>query len=409
MKRLLILGGHYSQIPIIKKAREMGLYVITCDYLKSNLGHQYADEHYDINYTDKEEILALAKSLKIDGITCFATDAAAPTVAYVAEKLGLPSNPYNSIEILSNKEKFRNFLKQNRFSVPKTKAYNTLEELISDFHNLDLPVMIKPVDSSASRGVAKIESLDLLEEKVKQALSFSMEKRFVIEEFIEKQGYQITGDAFYVNEKLVFRAFANSHFLNATITPVNPFVPIGPSWPSNFSKSVQDQIHDEIQRIIKILDLKTGALNFDIQIDSNGSIYFLDIGSRNGGNLIPTVTKYATGIDMIEYTIKAALGEDCCDLRMVEPSGYWSTYLISSQKNGIFKEIKIDDEIMKHNIVEYDLTVKQGDNVFAYTGSNAKLGTMILKFSSMEEMLEKMDNMVKFITVIIEESYVNNY
>lgn len=408
MKRLLILGGNYSQIPAIMKAKEMGHYVITCDYLKDNLGHQYADEHYDISYTDKEAVFTLAKKLEIDGISCFATDAAATTVAYVAEKLGLPSNPYYSVEIISNKEKFRKFLKDYHFSVPKMKAYHSFEEVTSDFHHLDLPVMIKPVDSSASRGVAKIESLEMLEEKVEQALSHSTEKRFVIEEFIVKQGYQITGDVFYVNGKLAFRAFANSHFWDASIKPVNPFVPIGPSWPSIFSDDIQDKIHHEIQRLIELLDLKTGALNLDIQIDRKGNIFFLDIGARNGGNLIPTVTKYATGIDLIEYTIKAALGEDCTDLEMVEPNGYWAAYLLSSQKNGIFKGIEIDDEIKENNIVEYDLTAKLNDNIFAYTGSNVKIGTMVLKFFSMDEMLDKMDNMDRFIKINIEELLVNN-
>lgn len=404
MKSLLILGGNYSQIPAIKKAKEMGHYVITCDNLKNNLGHQYADEHHDISYTDREGVFALAKKLKIDGISCFATDAAATTVAYVAEKLGIPSNPYKSVEIISNKEKFRKFLKVHHFSVPKTKAYHSYEEIKSDFHNLDLPVMIKPVDSSASRGVAKIESYEMLQKKVEQALNHSMEKRFVIEEYIVKQSYQITGDIFYVNGKIAFRTFANSHFLNPSIKPVNPFVPIGPSWPSIFPDDVQDKIHNEIQRLIELLDLKTGALNFDIQIDRKGNIYFLDMGARNGGNLIPTVTKYATGVDMIEYTIKAALGEDCTDLKMVEPKGYWAAYLLSSQKNGIFKGIDIDEEIKKNNIVEYDLTVKLDDNVFAYTGSNVKLGTMILKFSSIEEMIWKMDNLEKFIDINIDES-----
>ncbi len=111
MKKLLMLGGSYIQIPIIKAAREMGHYVITCDYLEDNPGHQFANEYYNISTTDKEQVLALAKSLNIDGIICYASDPAAPTAAYVGEKLGLPSHPYNSVEILSNKDQFREFLK----------------------------------------------------------------------------------------------------------------------------------------------------------------------------------------------------------------------------------------------------------------------------------------------------------
>ncbi|MGE7947223.1 ATP-grasp domain-containing protein [Lysinibacillus sp. NPDC093688] len=408
MKKLLILGGEFDQIPAIKKAREMGHYVITCDYTKENAGHRYANEFYNISYTDKEAILDLAKLLKIDGIVCFSTDAAALTVAYVAELLGLASNPFKSVEIVSNKDRFRAFLKENNFNVPKAKGYHSLEEAKADFYNYKMPVMVKPVDSSASRGVSKINSLDLLQEKVENALKFSHVKRFIIEEYIENYGYQVEGDGFSVNGQLVFRCFANGHFISKSLNPVNPFVPTGPSWPSNMPEHIQNKIHIEIQRLLKLLNMKTGAYNFDIQIDEQENVYFLDMGARNGGHLIPHVTKYATGIDMIEYTIKAALGEDCRDLTMVEPNGYWSSYLINSQNSGIFKGIEIDDEFKKNNIVEYDLTVKINDFISAYTGSNTKLGTMVLKFSSIDEMLEKMDNMENWIKIIVEDSVVKN-
>ncbi|WP_397538313.1 acetyl-CoA carboxylase biotin carboxylase subunit family protein [Rummeliibacillus pycnus] len=402
MKKLLVLSGDYSQIPSIKKAREMGHYVITCDYIEANLGHKYADAYYNVSYTDKEEILALAKSLNIDGITCFANDAAAPVVAYVAEKLGLPSNPYRSVEIISTKDKFRSFLKKNKFSVPKAKGYSTLEEAKADFHYFNMPVMIKPVDSSASRGVSKIDSIVSLPEKVENALSFSRVKRIIIEEYIEKNGYQVGGDCFSVNGQLVFRCFANAHFLPKHLNPVNSFAAVGPSWPSNMPEHIQNKIHDEIQRLLDLLEMKTGAYNFDIQVDAQENVYFLDMGARNGGHLIPYVTHYATGIDMIEFTIKAALGEDCSDLKMVKPNGYWSAYLISSQKSGKFKGVDIDYEFKKNNIVECDLTVNLDDNVSTYIGSNEKIGTMILKFSSMNEMLEKMDNITKWVRVIVE-------
>ena len=408
MKKLLILGGEFDQIPAIKKAREMGHYVITCDYTEDNAGHQYANEYYNISYTDKGAILDLAKSLKIDGIICFSSDAAAPTVAYVAETLGLASNPYKSVDIVSNKDKFRAFLTENNFNVPRAKGYHSLEEARVDFHNYKMPVMVKPVDSSASRGVSKIDSLDLLQEKVENALKFSKVKRFIIEEYIEKYGYQVEGDGFSVDGQLVFRCFANGHFISKSLNPVNPFVPTGPSWPSNMPEHVQNKIHVEIQRLLTLLNMKTGAYNFDIQIDDQENVYLVDMGARSGGHLIPYLTKHATGIDMIEYAIKAALGEDCRDLTMVEPHGYWSAYLINSQNSGIFNGIEIDDELKKNNIVEYDLTVKIDDTISAYTGSNAKLGTIVMKFSSMDEMLEKMDNMPNRVKIIVEDSLVKN-
>ena len=113
VKKILMLGGAMQQIPAIKEAKEKGLYVITCDYLPDNPGHKYADEYYNVSTTDKDAVLELAKACNIDGIVAYASDPAAPTAAYVAEKLGLPGNPCESVEILTQKDLFRDFLQKN--------------------------------------------------------------------------------------------------------------------------------------------------------------------------------------------------------------------------------------------------------------------------------------------------------
>jgi len=398
MKKVLMLGGSHFQVPSIKTAKEMGYYVITCDYLPSNPGHKYADEYHNVSTTDKEAVLKLAKELKIDGIVCYASDPAASTAAYVSEQMGFPTNPYKSVEILSNKDLFRNFLAENNFSVPKAKGYSSIENAKKDFCSFKMPVMIKPVDSSGSKGVSKIDSIKLLEEKAKYALEFSRAKRFIIEEYVEKYGYQIAGDGFSVNGKLVFRCFANEHF---DISSNNPFVPIGESWPYNMPERIHQKVHNEIQRLLTLLGMKTGAYNFDIRIDKDENIYLMEIGPRNGGNLIPQVIKYATGVDMVYYTIKAAMGEDCSDLNMVEPKGFWSCYMIHNEKPGIMQNLWIDESFEKNNIVEFDMIYNIGDKIPSFTGSNGTLGTMILKFESMDEMLTKMDNMSKWVKVIV--------
>jgi len=398
MKKILMLGGSYFQVPSIKTAVEMGFHTITCDYHPDNPGHKFAHEYYNVSTTDKNAVLELAKKLKVDGIVCYASDPASPTAAYVCEKLGLPTNPYKSVDILTNKDKFRKFLKDNGFKTPKAKGYSEISDAVEDISTFSLPVIIKPVDSSGSKGVTKLNDILKLKEQIEYALSFSRAKRFIIEEFVEKDGYQIAGDGFSVNGKLVFRCFANEHF---DADSNNPFVPIGESFPYIKPKEIHEKIHNETQRLLTLLGMKTGAYNFDVRLDKGGNVVLMEIGPRNGGNLIPQVTKYATGVDMVEYTIKAAMGIDCSDLRFVEPSGFYSCYMIHSNNAGILKEIWIDDIFKKNNLLEFDMFFKSGDKIEAFTGSNGTLGTMILKFSSEQEMIEKMDNMRNWVRVII--------
>lgn len=398
-KKVLLLGGSHFQVPSVKKAKELGYYTITCDYLPDNPGHKYADEYHNVSTTDKEAVLKLAKDLKIDGIVCYASDPAAPTAAYVAEKMGLPGQPYKSVEILSNKDLFRKFLTENNFNVPRARGYCSVDEAIKDISNFKLPVMVKPVDSSGSKGVTKISDIKNLESAIKYALNFSRNKRFIIEEYVEKFGYQIAGDGFSVDGKLVFRCFANEHF---NLKAGNPFVPIGESWPYNMPMHIHDKIHNETQRLLDLLGMKTGAYNFDVRIDKDENVILMELGPRNGGNLIAQVIEYATGVDTVKYTIEAAMGKDCSDLKMVEPNGFWSCFMVHSKKAGILKSVEFSDEFKKNNIVEFEMMYNKGDKVDSFNGSNGTLGTMILKYSSMDEMLTKMDNMDDYVKVIVE-------
>jgi biotin carboxylase len=396
-KKILFLGGSLFQIPPIKYAKEQGYYVITCDYLPDNPGHKIADEFHNVSTTDKDAVLELAKQLKIDGIVAYASDPAAPTQAYVANKLGLPSNPYESVEILSRKDLFREFLEKHNFLVPKSNSFYDLKDAKEWIDKLTFPIIVKPVDSSGSKGVTKVENKEDIQKAFTYALSFSREKKVVLEEFFVRDGYQVAGDGFIVNGKLVFRCWANEHF----DTLCNPLVPIGESFPSIMNNYTLEQAHSETQRLLDLLGMNMGALNFDFHYNKNGDFSFLELGPRNGGNLIPEVIKYATGVDLIKYTVDSALGFDCSDLKMENTKGYYSSYMLHALQDGKVKEIWYSNEI-RNNILEENIFVKKGDMVNKFDGSNHTLGTMIMKFESQDEMLEKMDNMEKYLKVIVE-------
>lgn len=404
MKKVLMLGGAYAQIPAIKRAKEMGYYVITCDYCPNNPGHRFADEYYNVSTTDKESVLELAMKLKVDGIVCYASDPAASTAAYVCEKMGFPTNPYDSVKILTNKDLFRDFLRTNGFLVPKSKGYASIEDAKLEISTFKLPVMIKPVDSSGSKGVSKLDDINNLENQVENALKYSRIKRFIIEEYVE--GHTMSFDGFSVDGDLKFWCFAEDLFdLNSN----NPFVPTGVIMPDILPSYIENKIVKEINRALDLLDMKTGAYNFDIRVDDNGDVYLMEIGPRNGGDFIPQVTHYATGVDLVTYTIKAAMGENCNDLSMVEAKGFWGIALMhSAKKSGILENIEIDEDFRKNNIVEYHQYCEIGDFIHNLYGSSDIFGTMILKFDSIEEATYKMNNLDNYVRFNIKEQSKKN-
>ena len=399
MKTILLLGGSAQQIVAIETAKRLGYFTVLCDYLSDNPGQYVADKFYLVSTTDKDAVLEVAKNENVDGVLAYASDPAAPTAAYVAEKLGLPGSPYKSVEILCNKDRFRKFLSDNNFCTPKAKGYTDLGNAIDDLKNnyFKYPVIVKPVDSSGSKGVSKIDSIDEENDKLDYAMSFSRSKKIIIEEFVEKFGYQIAGDGLSVNGKLVFRYFANDHFDEKC---VNPFVPISASFPYSMPQAVQDKIHGEIQRLLDLLHMQTTTYNFDMRIDKDYNVYLMEVAPRDGGNYIPDVIKYATGIDLVECAVKAAMGEKI-EIKDVNPEGYYAYFAVHSLVDGILKSVEFSEEGKKH-IIKNHLIKNPGDEIRAFTGANTTLGCLVMKFNSMEQMLHMMDHSEEWCRVVLK-------
>lgn len=394
MKKVLFLGAAPTQIPPIEYALKQGHYVITLDYLPENPGHKLAHKYYNVSTTDKKAVLEVARVEKIDGIVAYASDPAAPTAAYVAEKMGLPGNPYESVKILARKDLFREFLAKHNFNVPRSKAFYEEFEAKHWLDEIGLPAFVKPVDSSGSKGVTHLQNTGDFHDAFESALTFSREKKVIIEKQIIRQGYQVAGDGFVLDGELAFHCWADEHFDKLC----NGLVPIGQTFPTSQNEELLVEAHKETQRLLTLLGIKTGALNFDFVFSDDGKFYFLELGPRNGGCLIPEVIRYATGVDLIKYTVDASLGLPCTDLTMKPTNGFWSSYMVHSTKDGFFDELQLS-ALARECIVEEDVQVQPGDPVNLYSGSHDTLGTMILKYPSLEVMLSMIDNMERDIFV----------
>ena len=400
MKKLLMLGAALQQVPAIKRAKELGYHVITTDYLPDNPGHALADEHYDVSTTDKGAVLSLARNLGVDGIVAYASDPAAPTAAYVSEKLGLPGNSTYAVDILTQKDKFRAFLSEHGFKTPVARGYVDYEALTKDLEIFHFPVMVKPVDSCGSKGVVKVSTPDCLRDSFDEAMSYSRTGRVVVEDFIVKKGYQISGDGFSIGGKLVFTSYGNE--LYSGFGGMRDYVALGEFWPSLFPEEVLGKVDSELQRLISCLGMGTSAYNIEVIIDENNDVYIIELGPRNGGSYIPQLIEYATGVDLVTPTILAAAGDlGGYSLTRMPTKGFWSNYMILSRESGRFREITFDEKFRRNNLVDVFCTKKPGDSVEAYSNTSHSLGTLIFKASSLEEMLSLSSHMERVYKVVV--------
>ena len=400
MKKLLLLGGSRYLLPVIREAKALGCYVITCDYLPDNPAHMFADEYRNVSITDMEAVLKLAEELKIDGIMSFACDPGVVTAAYVAEKLGLPSvGSYESVSILQDKAKFRRFLRENGFTVPRSKGYTDPDAALAEADQFQFPVIVKPVDSAGSKGVSRVDDPARLPAAMDYALSFSRAKEFIIEAFIEPRGHASDTECFSVDGELKFASF-NCQYFDANAD--NPYTPAGFTWPSSMSLEHQAELRAELQRLITLLGLGSSVYNLEAREGVDGKAYIMEFSPRGGGNRLCEMLQYCCGTNLIRNAVKAALGEPVEDLHDPEYTGHWAEIILHSDKAGRYAGLDLDPAVRPY-VVEEDLWVEPGETVEAFSGANKTIGTLILNFPSAEEREQRMANIPGWLKLLVEE------
>lgn len=398
--KILMLGGSAQQVPAIQAAKDLGYYTVLIDYLPDNPGQYVADKWYQESTTDVETVYRIALDEKVSGILPYASDPAALPAAIVAERLGLPTNPAKSVEILGVKHKFRKFLQENGFPCPRNYSFSPDEDseiIIKNIESLSFPIVIKPTDSSGSKGVTFLKNKDNLKDAINYASTFSRNKVLIAEEFIER-GFPdvIGGDIFIENGKIVL--FGDMGCLRGDNG--KSLIPIGEKKPNGLNDTQTRNLHNELQRIVTVLGIKNGELNIEVLIDRNDIPHFLELGPRAGGNMIPIQLSDAFGVDLIKANIQAAMGEPV-NLNPKEPDVCFMTYVLHSLKDGMYCGIDYSDKIVPYiyRKVHYK---KEGDFVEKFDGAGKALGIIFLKFDNEQLMLEISSKISDLIKVAIE-------
>ena len=394
MKRIMLLGGSAEQIIAIQYAREQGYYTILCDYFIDNPGQYYCDEYHCVSTTDKEAVLRVAKQKNIDGIVAYSSESATATAAYVANKLNLPSNPYESVLILSNKNLFRDFLMNNGFNCPKARSFKSKSEAKDCLTEFQFPIMVKPVDSSGSRGVSRIFSLKEFNQAFDNALSKSKQKMVIIEEYIEMaHECMIGGDLIVVNGNIEYFGFLNGY----RDIEKNSFIPIGNSYPVFMGEEKLIIARKELQKVIDLLNIKMGVMNLEYVFEKNGKPYIIELAARNGGNRVSQLLKLGTGVDLVKVMVESAINNKV-EIKDTQAKKYYATYYLHTLEKGKLKDIVFADEI-QGNIIQKVMNKKYGNELDVFEGLDKIIGIIFLKFNSSEEFKFKMKDIKQYINI----------
>lgn len=363
MTKLAVIGASYLQLPLIKKAKKMGIETHCFAWTEGAVCSEIADFFYPISILDKDLILEKCQEIGFDGITTIATDMAVPTICYVAEKLNLVSNSYDSALISTNKLAMRKAFSQANCSIPKF-----TEVLFNEFH-LDgfcFPLIVKPTDRSGSRGVSKVNCREEILKAIEYARKESLSEKVLIEEYIEGREVSVESISWKGDHKVLV--------ITDKVTTGSPhFVELAHHQPSALPESIQEIIKLETIKCLDALDIKYGASHSEFKITSDGKVFVIEVGARMGGDFIgSSLVELSTGYDFLKATINIAINKYEEKKTDVLIKGYSGVYFLSKETEILLPYFEMNNCFdIKKEILNSELKV--------LTNSNDRSGYLIYK------------------------------
>lgn len=365
-KDLAIIGASYLQLPLIKKAKDMGYVTHVFAWAANDVGEKEADFFYPISIKEKDEILKKCREIGICGICSIASDVAVITVNYVAENMGLSGNSIASTSKCTNKHLMRSAFEANGDPSPKSILVDETTDLKGLY--FDYPVIVKPTDRSGSRGIYKLNSFEGLEKAVNSAILKGFEKKALIEEYVTGQEYSV--------EYISYRGI--HHFLALTqkyTTGAPHFIETGHLEPAPIDNATLEKVKKVVSHALDTLDIKNGASHAEIKISENGNIKIIEIGARMGGDCIGSdLVRYSTGYDFVRMVVEVACGQKPSFEKVCEPIKVESRFIFTKDDLDDFNSIKTNEPQKLLQIVDY-----HPENIGNITDSSNRAGCYIVK------------------------------
>ena len=359
MKKIVIIGANNFQMPLIKKAKQLGYETHVFAWADGAVGAEFADYFYPISIIEKEKILEKCKKIKPDAITSVASDLATLTVNYLAEKLGLAGNSLECTKISTNKYEMRKAFQKYGVSVPKFFEISDVNDL-SKIKEMKTPIIVKPTDRSGSRSITKIEDLsdeEKLKTAIRDAIEVSFEKKAIVEEYID--GDELSAEGITYNGKHTILTITRKQTTGAP-----HFIETGHTEPAGLSNEMQEKVKKEVIAGLNSLKIKNSASHAEFKITPEGEVKIIEIGARMGGDCIGSdLVQISTGYDFLKMVIDVALGNKPDFTKVTNPKQAVIKFIFTKGDVDELEKIKKEhpeyiyyispiDEINSHKIID---------------------------------------------------------
>lgn len=396
-KKLLVLAAGILQVPIIKRAHELGYYVIAADGDANACGLQYADKPIVANITSEDEMLEIAKREQIDGVIHPCSEVSMNVMGRINDEMNLSGVSRKQAEVATNKHLMREAFKNGDAPSPVSILAKSPIDAWEQFLRFDGDGILKPSRNSGSRGIAKIIKGETTKDEFMKcyevALEESRDNSVLIEQFIEGAEFSV--------EIIVWEGQVNILTITDKETTGAPhFVELGHNQPSRFPEDIVAIIKDAAIRGVKALGVDKCACHAEVKVQ-NDKAYLMEIGARMGGDFISTVlTRLSTGIDMVAAAIGCALNIEPDLTPKTEKQAVCIRYFCP--KPGKLVSISNTEILSDDRVYDWNIYLGKGDMIPEVTSSLCRSGHVIVTEKTPKkaiELAEKMIREVKFETL----------
>jgi biotin carboxylase len=369
-KKILVVGAGTSQVNAIQRTIELGHKVYAIDGDMNAPGFTFSTEYRVEDIRDSKKLIQAAIDFDVDGITSFSTDVPIVSIAEAASKMNLPGISINQAKLSVNKYLQRNMLVEFGIQAPFFRIFHTKEDGLNALQECGHPAVIKPIDSSGSRGV-RFSSNDIHINKAYclEALKLSPSNSGIIESFIAGPEIAVDGFAIHGTPRILSvcdkRRTDPPYLLDEELL-----------FPSQISEPMLKKVTLLTAKIIQASKIKNSPFHIEMILTKDGPI-LVEFGARGAGfNVYDSILPFVSGVDTIEIQLKQCFGEQVSLDNIDTKAAY--LFFLSSQQNGVLRKISGQEEIsaMKE-IANFKMFKKEGDSVNQLTSGSDRIGYIL--------------------------------
>lgn len=383
-KKILIIGAGINQMPVIQTAKDLGYYVLTVSCKGDFPGFKVADEYAEIDIFDIQGIINYAKQKHVDGVLSDQSDMIAPIVAQVAEALNLPTWGYQNALDFTDKSRMRALYKKLGLPVPSSKTTQIVEDAINFATTIGYPVVIKPADAFASRGVFIVYDEIELQQLYQQSQECSRLGVVVVEQYISGPQYFCQG--FVENGELTLYAFSDRYYFNIP----HLSIPYTNAFPAKISVELKQRMSEMFSKVINAAHPLFGHVWAEwIYNEQTDTLYIVEMAIRGAGAFVTShLLPAAYGIDSYPYLVKAAMGVSNCDFKLQHFDNKAAAFYCFLLPEGKVLEVNGMNEINQiEGVVQSNLRpINVGDIVPPIKDKSSRFGPIIIKGETRDEL-----------------------